>query len=288
NSFLFEMSGTAVTTAASITGATFANNSPQRALEVQVHDDGIITDFLVDSSTFTENGIHASFTQDTTGDLEFVFTNNTMTFANPLHAINVFSSANATAGSITGTISGNVIGNAAQALSGARGNGIRTFIQGRTATVFEIANNTLRQIADPINGARGIDLQFVGPTALAQPTTQHDLTLINNNVDTMAPNSGLPLSALYIAADDQGSPARVRARISGNTALNSVGGGSWDYPTFNGSGAHLIFIEAGSGAEEGQLVSAGAANATAELPATNTGTVYTQGITLIPGPITVP
>ena len=44
NAFLFEMSGTAVTTAASITGSTFANNSPQRALEVQTHDTGRIGD----------------------------------------------------------------------------------------------------------------------------------------------------------------------------------------------------------------------------------------------------
>jgi hypothetical protein len=290
NSFLFEMSGTATTTAATVSGATFSNNSPQRALEVQAHETGTISNFTVSGSTFNENGIHASFTQDTNANLTFSMLNNTsMLNANPLHAINVFSSSTSTGGSITGTISGNVIGNAAVANSGARGNGIRVLIQGRTTAVLRIHGNVLRQIWDTTSGARGMDFQFLGATAVGQPITQSDITITNNDVNTMAPASSFPLAAIFLGADDQGSPARVRADITGNTAINSVGGGSFDYPTFDGNGAHLVFIEVG-GAAEGQLVDTppASANATAQLTSTNTGTVFTQGITLIPGPISTP
>src|SRR5690606_11001877 len=115
-------------------------------------------------------------------------------------------------------------------------------------------------------------------------------TVTSNDVNTMAPGSAFPLAAIYLAADNQGSPARVRAQITSNTAVNSVGGGSFDYPTFDGNGAHLVFIEAAGSGEEGQLVDTGAAsaNASAELTSTNTATVHTQGITLIPGPINMP
>ena len=67
NAFLFEASGTWVVPAATISGSTFTNNSPQRALEVQVHDTGTISNFVVQNNAFTNNGIHASFTQDTAG-----------------------------------------------------------------------------------------------------------------------------------------------------------------------------------------------------------------------------
>jgi hypothetical protein len=289
NAFLYEMSGTATTTTALIQSTSFVNNSPQRALEVQTHDTGLISSFTVLGSTFTNNGIHASFTQDTNSNLTFSMLTNNMTFADPLHAINVFSSSTSTGGTITGTIQGNTIGNAAQASSGAKGNAIRAVIQGRTAATLLIDNNTIRQVWLAGNGARGVDLQFLGPVAAGQPITQSDLTVTNNNVDTMAPASSFPLAAIHIGADDQGSPARVRANITGNTVLNSVGGGSYDYPTFDGSNAHLLFHEVG-GAAEGQLVDTGAAsaNANAQLTSTNTGTVYTNGISLIPGPINTP
>jgi uncharacterized repeat protein (TIGR01451 family) len=289
NSFLFEMSGTATTTAATVAGAAFSNNSPQRGLEVQAHESGTISSFTVSGSSFDDNGIHASFTQDTTANLTFSMLGNDMQAASPLHAINVFSSATSTGGSITGTIGSNVIGNPTVASSGAQGNGIRVLIQGRTTAVLRIHDNTLRQIWDPGNGARGIDIQFLGPTAGGQPITQSDVTITNNDVDTMAPGSSFPLAAIYLAADDQGSPARVRADITGNTAVNSVGGGSFDYPTFDGNGAHLVFVEVG-GAAEGQLVDVPptSTDATAQLTSANTGMVFTQGITLIAGPVSTP
>ena len=114
NAFLFEASGTSVVTAATISGTTFSNNSPQRALEVQVHDTGTISNFVVQNNTFTNNGIHASFTQDTAGNLRFSFLNNG-TAAAPmtgsiLQAVNVFSSSQSTGGTLVGTISGNFVG----------------------------------------------------------------------------------------------------------------------------------------------------------------------------------
>ena len=95
-----------------------------------------------------------------------------MTFADPLHAINVFSSSTSTGGTITGTIQGNTIGNAAQANSGAKGNAIRAFIQGRTIATLRIDNNTIRQVWLAGNGARGLDLQFVVEWSVGFPITQ--------------------------------------------------------------------------------------------------------------------
>jgi hypothetical protein len=294
NSFLFEMSGTAVTTAASITGGTqIHNNSPQRGLEVQTHDTGTISQFTVNGASFNNNGIHASFTQDTTSNLTFQMLNNNMQFADPLHAINIFSSSTATGGSITGTVEGNTIGTAATASSGAKGNAIRIALQGRTVGSFKIHNNTIRQVWLAGAGARGMDLQFLGPTAAAQPITQSDILISNNDIDTMAPASSFPGEAFFLAADNQGSPARVRAQITGNNARNSVAGGSYGYPTFDGNGAQLVYIENVPTAD-GQLVDTGAAsaNALAELqtanPATTSTRIYQAGITLIPGPIVTP
>ena len=60
----------------------------------------LVTDngFTVQNSTFTNNGFHTSFTQDTNSNLTFSMLTNTMTFADPLHAINVFSSSTSTGG----------------------------------------------------------------------------------------------------------------------------------------------------------------------------------------------
>ena len=157
NAFLFEASGTSVVTAATISGTTFSNNSPQRALEVQVHDTGSISDFVVQNNAFSGNGIHASFTQDTAGNLEFRFLNNG-TSGSPmvgsiLQAVNVFSSSQSTGGTIVGTISGNFVG-ATQA------NFISAVIQGQTDATLLIDSNFVRQT----NGdSRAITVAFRGP-----------------------------------------------------------------------------------------------------------------------------
>jgi hypothetical protein len=282
NSFLFEMSGTATTTAATISGATFSNNSPQRALEVQSHETGSISNFTVSGSTFNNNGIHASFTQDMSSNLRFAMLNNTsMLNAAPLHAINVFSSAASTGGSITGTIQGNVIGSAAAGSGSTTGNGIRVVVQGRTSATLLISGNTIRQTPD----ARAIDLQFLGSTTggLGVVSTS-DVTITNNDVQSNA--TSFPLAAIFLAADNQGSPARVRADIRGNTVPAS---GTFDYPTFDGSAAQLIFEELGGATAELVDVAPLSATATAQLSDANTGTVYANsGVALIGGPINTP
>jgi hypothetical protein len=283
NSFLFEMGGTAVTTAATISGATFSNNSPQRALEVQAHETAQISSFTVSDSTFNNNGIHASFTQDTSANLTFAMLNNTsMLNANPLHAINVFSSATSTGGTITGTIQGNVIGNAATAGSGSStGNGIRVVVQGRTAATLLIDGNTIRQTP----GARGIDMQFLGTTTTGLGiVSTNNVTLTNNNVQNNA--SSFPLAAVFLAADNQGSPARVRADIRGNVVPTS---GTFDYPTFDGNATQLIFEELSGATSELVDTPPASASATAQLTSTNTGTAYANsGVALIAGPIPTP
>jgi hypothetical protein len=279
------MADTAQTTAATISGATFSNNSPQRALEVQAHNTATISGFSVTGCSFDDNGIHASFTQDTSASLTFTFSNNG-TAVTPmgnatLHGLNIFSSATSTGGILRGRVENNYIGGAGNAIGG---NGIRAVIQGRTVGTLLFNGNVIRNIS---SGARGIEASFLGPTAGAQPITQSDITVTNNDVNTQAAGGTFPLAAIAILADDQGSPARVRANISGNTAQNTVGGGSWDYPGFDGSSAHLVFVDVG-GAAEAQLVGA-AANATTQLTTTNPGAsgVYTNA-TLIAGPINTP
>src|SRR5690606_12172410 len=76
NAFLFEMSSTATTVAATISNAAFTNNSPQRAMEIQAHDNGLIQQFTVQNTSFDNSGIHASFTQDTNSNLQFSMLDN--------------------------------------------------------------------------------------------------------------------------------------------------------------------------------------------------------------------
>ncbi|QOC22933.1 putative Ig domain-containing protein [Wenzhouxiangella sp. AB-CW3] len=290
NSFLFEMAGDAVTNAATIAGSSFEDNSPQRALEVIVGDSSTLADFTISNNIFSNNGIHASFSQQNTADLTLSVLDNDMQLADPLHAINVFSSSSSTGGSVTGTIDGNTIGDSAVASSGARGNGIRVLIQGQTEAVLLINDNTLRQIWDENNAVRGIEASFRGSTASGLPIVQSDITITNNDVDTMAPDTEFPLAAIFVSADDQGSPARVRADIRDNIAQNSVGGGSWEPPDFDGNGAHLVFTEEVQQNEEGQLVDTlNGADAQTQMENNNSATVYAPPeITLIPGPINTP
>ena len=158
------------------------------------------------------------------------------------HAVNVASSSTSTGGTIRGRLTGNYIGDAAVAGSGsAIGNGIRTFIQGKTTSTLVISNNVIRQVPQ----ARGIDMQYVGQLTSGQPITQQDVTLAGNNVNPQD-LTGFPTAAIYVAADNQGSPARVRANITGNTVPSSP-------PAVDSISAYLIFDQVAAGAEA-QLV----------------------------------
>ena len=292
NSVLIEMRGTAVMTSGSIDGATFQNNKPARGITVQAQDDGAIGDastnaFVVKNSTFTNNGLQASFEQSGTADLTFQLLNNgtagtPMTMPNTAvgtsHAVNVFSSSTSTAGTIRGRISGNHIGNPAVAGSGsAIGNGIRAFIQGKTAATLLIDGNTINQTPQ----ARGIDIQVVGPLD-ASGSGPSDLTVTNNSV-TPNDSTGFPASAIYVAADSQGGgTVTTRADIRGNTV--PAGTAIDSLPTF-------LALDKVVGAAVCQLVDTGlaSANATAQLTSTNTGSASASGgCTLIAGPIATP
>jgi hypothetical protein len=303
NAFLFEASGTSVTTAATISGSTFQNNSPQRALEVQVHDTGTIGSgsnaFTVSGNTFIDNGIHASFTQDTAGNLQFKFQNNGSAGApmtgSILQAVNVFSSSQSTGGTLVGTVSGNFIGNAAVANSGStQGGAISAVIQGQTDATLLIDSNTTRQTS---GDSRAIAVAFRGPAnplagSLGPNTVVSDITITNNNVVPGAAPSGFPLAAIVIEADNQtgadNKSPTVRADVRGNSVPSS--------PVFDFIDAQLIFYEYTSAGSHGigQLVDTApaSANATAQLQSTNTGTAAAgdglADVVLIPGPITTP
>ena len=294
NAFLFEGSGTSTLTAGTISGSAFQNNTPQRALEVQAHDTATVGTMTVSGNTFTDNGIHASFTQDTSSNLTFKFINNgsvaTPMTGSVLQAVNVFSSSQATGGTLTGTISGNRIGNAAVAGSAGGAGAISGVIQGQTDATLLVDGNIIRQT----NGdARAIGFAFRGPASplagtLGPNTVVSDLTLTNNDVVPGAAPSAFPLSAIMVEADNQSgadnkSPT-VRADIRGNTV---PAGTPFDLLSTN-----LAFYEydAANGHGIGQLVDTppASADATAQLTSTNTGSASAFGIALIPGPITTP
>jgi large repetitive protein len=298
NAFLFEASGTSSVTAANISGSTIQNNHSERGLEVQAHDTATISNFTVQSSTFTNNGIGASFTQDTSSNLDFNFKNNTMTsnVAGALQEINVFSSSQSTGGSITGEISGTTIGTPGVPGSGSSaGPGISIVIQGQTDSTLLINNNTIQGIGGT-SGSPGITASFRGPTATGLGTTSfNDITITNNTVFS-APAATSPFAAIFVSADNQGSPAQVRADIHGNTVPAT---GSFDYPTFDGNGAQIVYVVSAPGATA-QLVDTGVAdaNATGQLSTANTkagggnavgyATPNPGGVTLIAGPIGQP
>jgi hypothetical protein len=292
NSVLIEMRGTATMTSGSIDGATFVDSKPARGITVQAQESGSIGDgstnaFTVQNSTFTNNGLHASFEQSGNANLTFKMLNNgtpgvPMTMPNTAsgtsHAVNVSSSSTSTGGTIRGRIVGNRIGDAAVAGSGsAIGNGIRAFIQGRTTATLLIDSNTIRQTPQ----ARGIDVQVVGPLD-ASNTGPHDITITNNDVNPQD-STGFPASAIYVAADSQGGgTVTLRADIRGNTVPADAAVDS--LPTF-------LALDEVVPAAVCQLVDIAPASATAtdQLTSTNTGSASAAaGCALIAGPIGTP
>jgi hypothetical protein len=294
NSFLVNIRGTAVMESGSIDGATFVNNRPARGITVQAQDSGRIGNastnaFTVQNSTFTNNGLHASFEQAHNANLTFKLLNNgtpavPMTMPNVVSgsasAVNVFSSSLATGGTIQGRISGNHIGNQAVAGSGSPvGNGIRTFIQGKTDATLLYDGNTIRQTPQ----ARGIDIQFIGPNppdATGAPTS--DVTLTNNDV-IPSDTTGFPASAIYVAADSAGGgPTTLRTDIRGNTV--PAGAAVDSLPTF-------LALDEVVASAACQLVDTAplSPSATEQLTSTNTGSASAAaGCALIAGPITTP
>jgi hypothetical protein len=102
--------------------------------------------------------------------------------------------------------------------------------------------------------------------------------------------AAFPLAAIFLAADNQGSPARVRADIRTNTVPATVGpNGSYDYPTFDGNAAWFVYEELGGATAELVDNAPASGTATAEMQSHNTGTMFADsGVALIAGPITTP
>ena len=284
NSILLDIRGTSTLTTGNISGITVANNKPARGITVQAQDSATISDFTVQGSTFTNNGLQASFEQSGSANISFKLLNNpTMTMTLPSagtsHAVNVASSSTSTGGTIQGRIQGNTIGNAAVASSGSPiGNGIRVLVQGRTTATLLIDGNTIRQVPQ----ARGIDVQFLGPLSSGQPLSQSDVTITNNDVNPQD-STGFPTAAIYLAADSQGgSPVRMRSDVRGNTV---PAGAAFDsLPTF-------LIVDEVAAAAEAQLVDTAPASAscTAQLTSTNTGSASAApGCALIAGTINTP
>jgi hypothetical protein len=247
----------------------------------------------VSGNTFVNNGIQASFTQDTSSNLTFKFINNgtvaTPMTASTLQNVNVFSSSQATGGTLVGTISGNRIGNPAVAGS-AGGAAISGVIQGQTKATLLIDSNIVRQTS---GDSRAIGVAFRGPapplaTSLGANTVVSDLTITNNDVVPGAAPSGFPLSTIMVEADNQtgadNKSPTVRADIRGNTVPSTA--------VFDLVSTQIGFFEydAAGGHGIGQLVDTAptSADATAQLTSTNTGTASAFGVALIPGPINTP
>jgi hypothetical protein len=282
---------------------TFSGNASS-GLQVQSNDNSIVGDGVgapatgtvtVSGCTFTNNAGNTAMDIDQgggggAGQMYARLMNNTTITGNGGPSINIFTSSSATGGTMKARIDGNVVGNAAVAGSGGTmGPGIRVFLQGKTTNTVTIVNNTVRRTP----GSRGVDVEALGPTATGQPITVSDITIIGNDSNNGDPESSFPLADVYVAADNQGSPAEIRAEIHGNTirTVSGSGTGSWDFPSFDGNAPWMYYNIATAGAVAQLVNFGGHANANAEIAATQTsGTAGANaGVTLIAGPInTVP
>ena len=150
-------------------------------------------------------------------------------------------------------------------------------VRGKTDATLLIDGNTIRQT--PL--ARGIDIQFLGPTdGSAAPTS--DVTVTNNDVDPQD-STGFPAAAIYAVANSQGGGVvTVRFDVRGNTVPAGL---SFDVlPVF------LIVDEVVPQAVT-ELVDTAPADVTClgQLTSTNTGSAAAAvGCTLIAGPIETP
>lgn len=295
NSILINMAGSSVLADGSITGNTISNNNPARGLTLQAQGNANVEAFLVQNNTFAANGLHASFEQSGAAALSFNFTANG-TAASPMtgsliQAVNVFTSSQASGGSLYGKVTGNFIGNAAVAESGSTdGGGIQAILQGQTSTRLLIDGNTIRQTD---GDSRGISVAYRGPASplagsVGTPGITQHLTLTNNNVTPGTAASGFPLAAIMVEADNQtesdAKSPEVFADIRGNTVPVSD---AFDFE----SPAQLVYYEydaAGGHGVANLFKSAGAANAAAQLSSTNTGSTGVYGVSLSTTPVLAP
>ena len=289
--FLVQLKDHASIGAGEITGATFASNASM-GMNIVTNDNTTIGDssttapgsgpagsVTVTNSTFTNNGgLGVSFASgggNAASTMYVRFTNNTL-IGTKSHAINVVSGASSTGGTQKVLIDGNHIGTAGVPASGSQiGEGIVVTQQGKTVQTVTITNNVIRALDNAASGpdsfdARGIDVQALGPVATGLAATTADYSIVGNNVDQQYTGSALNIQyAIYVAADDQGSPTTVNAAIHGNTV-----------PTTNpcdtrcGAPQGMIQFEQVVAPSTGTLFnfSGSGASVSSEIANTNTGT----------------
>ncbi len=290
------MTHTSTLKTATFTNVTFSGNASS-GLQVQSNDNSIVGDGVgapgtgtvtISGCTFTNNAGNTAIDIDQgggngAGQMYARIMNNLTITGNGGPAINVFTSSSATGGTMKVRLEGNHVGNAAVSGSGSTmGPGIRVFLQGKTTNTVTIVNNVVRQTP----GSRAIDVEALGPVTTGQPLTVSDITITGNDANTN--DQGNPsgsLDAIYVAADNQGSAAEIRAEIHGNTLPS---GGCFDWPTFDGNAPWLYYRIATSGAVA-QLVDFNGPHANANAAISTTQTSGTAGagagVTLIAGPI---
>jgi large repetitive protein len=256
NGLYLNLSGTAQVGLVTVQNSTFSGIRTT-GLKVDVQGTtATVGNLTVTGSTFANNNIGMDLVQAITGTLTFNVLNSTFNNHNS-HAINVFSSATSTGGTITGKIQNNQIGTAGVFDSGsAIGNGVRVVIQGQSHGNVRIDQNTIREVPR----GRGIEATGTSGSGGAH------FTVTNNTVTAPTGTLGVacggpgqicPLASIYVASDAGNT---VCARVSGNTAYdasNVPGGSEGAYrlsqlSTFNLEGTN--------------------ANANAEIAATNTVT----------------
>jgi hypothetical protein len=276
------MTHTSTLKTATFTNVTFSGNASS-GLQVQSNDNSIVGDGVgvpatgtvtVSGCTFTNNAGNTAIDIDQgggngAGQMYARLMNNLTMTGNGGPAINVFTSSSATGGTMKVRIDGNHIGNAGVSGSGTTlGPGIRVFLQGKTVNTVTIVNNVVRQTL----GSRGVDVEAIGPVTTGQPLTPSDIVITGNDVDTNdETNPSGSLDAIYVAADNQGSPAQLNAEIHGNRIPASTGAtGCFDYPTFDGNAPWLYYRIATAGAVAKLFNFGGHANANTEISTTQT------------------
>ncbi|MCI0366563.1 MAG: hypothetical protein L0219_22090, partial [Phycisphaerales bacterium] len=246
-----------------------------RGIFVNNLDDSVITDFIIQNNTFTNNNIQIDMNQqndtDPVGSHRFSILNNTTMTGARSHAMNVFAAAGTFGGSFTGTISGNTIGNSGVADSGsAIGNGIRVNINGGSNATMLLNGNTIRQTP---NG-RGIEI--IGRNG----TGGLNITVTNNDVNPQALAN--PLAAILVQSNCLTVCNTVRSDVRGNTVP-----AAFDVTDLLTS--YIELVESSTSTLELVDTSPASPSCAQQLNSTNTGSTGVLGAcALITGPITVP
>ena len=221
-----------------------------------------IESFIVSGCTIQNNNVAADFSTAGAADLTFEFIDNLNITGHGSHVINV-NSAVPNTGTLNGRIQNNAIGTAATFGSGSViGNGINIVGNAGANMVLLIDGNAIRQCP---NG-RGISV------AGRDGTGQIDATITGN---TVFPNdvSGFPLSAILVRSSGEFA-YKVRSDIRNNTVPS---GETYDFgPGF------ITMTESGASISELVDTAPTSATATAQLAATNDGSVWADpGVALI-------